>query len=152
MVNKEKFVLPTIIALLAVIVGLFAFVSNVRPAGASAPVYESNYSTTTRSTDASATYSSRVCTGSCQIASIIIVQPATAGYLRFWDATTTATSTIQSDVASSTASLTLGKAIARVLSASDVFGFLQIDATMNNGIVLETSTGFDGEYIITWKK
>lgn len=153
MTQKNKLVLPAIIAiLLFASFGLFAFSRNVHPVSASAPVYESNYATTSRSTDASATKSSNICTGSCQIASIVIVQPATAGFLRIWDATTTSTSTAQNDVASSTAQITIAKAIGRVQSSSDAFGTLVIDAVMNYGIVVETSTGFDGEYIITWKK
>lgn len=149
----QKLVLPAIITVaIMAVVAFFVFSNNVEQAVASAPVYESNVSTTTRSTSASGTLSYAACTGSCQFASIIVNQVGTAGYVRIWNATSTATSTYQTtDVGTSTA-ITKGIEIAQILGSSDAAGTLVYDVQANLGIVIETSTGFDGQYTVTWKK
>lgn len=141
-----------VIAMIITAFVFFAFSNNVQPAKASIETYASYNSTTTRSTDASGTYSSNVCQGNCQLGSIIVNQVATAGYVRIWNATSTATSTYQNDQASSTAAITWGKPVAKILGTSDAAGTLVYDTIMTNGIVIETSSGFDGEYTITFKR
>ena len=141
--------------IVAIIFTAFAFLifsNNIKPVQGSAPIYESNNSTTTRSTDASGTVSSVVCKSGCQLASVIVNQPASAGYVRIWNATSTATSTYQNDRPSTATAITWGKAIAKITGAGDAFGTLVYDAVADNGIVIETSSGFDGEYTITWKR
>lgn len=132
--------------------GVWMFTQNTLPATASAPVYESYTSTTTRAADASGSYSSVVCQDNCQFGSVVVNQVATAGYVRIWNATSTATSTYQEDHASTTAAITWGKPVAKILGSSDAAGTLVYDVNMSNGIVIETSTGFDGEYTITFKR
>lgn len=141
-----------VLAMIVTAFAFFAFSNNVQPATASIGTYESYNSTTTRSTDASATLSSVVCKDNCQLGSIIVNQVATAGYVRIWNASSTATSTYQNDVASTTAAITWGKPVAKILGSSDAAGTLVYDTIMTNGIVIETSTGFDGEYSITFKR
>ena len=149
----QKYVFPTVIlAMVATAFAFFFFSNNVHPVVASIGTYESYNSTTTRSTDASGTFSSVVCKDNCQLGSIIVNQVATAGYVRIWNATSTATSTYQNDQASSTAAITWGKPVAKILGTSDAAGTLTYDTIMTNGIVIETSTGFDGEYTITFKR
>lgn len=153
MQKTTNLVYPVLIV--ATIFTAFAFLifsNNIKPVQGSAPIYESNNSTTTRSTDASAATSSVVCKTNCQIASVIVNQPASAGYVRIWNATSTATSTYSNDQASTTAAITWGKPIAKITGAGDAFGTLIYDSAADNGIVIETSVGFDGEYTITWKR
>lgn len=147
---SKNYVLPAII--LSMIVTAFAFsafISNVQNVSASAPIYESKISTTTRSTSASATVSYVLCTGACQLSSIIVNQPATAGYVRVWNATSTATSTYQTTDVSTSTVITKGIPIAQILGSSDVAGDITYDIGMSLGVVVETSTGFDGEYTVT---
>lgn len=130
----------------------WAFSNSVRPVTASTDTFNSYYSTTTNSTGASATLSANLCKDNCQFGSLVITQPASAGYVRVWNATSTATSTYSWDQASTTASITWGKAVAKFDSASDVTGTYVFDTLMSSGIVVETSTGFNGEYVITYKR
>lgn len=153
MQHKQTLVLPAIIMALTIAAfAFFSFSNNVKTATGSIGTFESYYSTTTNSTAASGTVSSNICLGQCQLGSLVVTQVGTAGYVRIWNATSTATSTYQWDQASTTAAITWGKAVARVLGSSDAAGTLVFDTMMTNGIVIETSTGFDGEYIVTWKK
>ena len=151
--ETKKYVLPAII--LSMIVTAFAFYTftvDMHPASASAPTYESYNSTTTNSVLASGSVSKVVCTGNCQFGSIIVSQVGTAGYVRVWNATSTATSTYATTDTSTSSSVTVGVAVTKVLGSSDAFGTLVYDVEMNKGIVVETSTGFDGEYQITYKR
>lgn len=109
------------------------------------------YATTTSSTDGSATLSYMACKGpsgaaNCMLGSLVVVQPATAGYVRLWDATSTATTSY-----TSTRSGTFGLPVARVDNASDAFGTLTFDQSLQTGLVIETSADFNGEYVVTWK-
>ena len=152
-ISKSKYALPLVI--LAMMITAFAFWSfslSVQPATASIGTFDSYNSTTTRAANASGTYSSNVCKDNCQFGSIVVTQPGTAGYVQVWNATSTATSTYQNDQASTTAAITWGKPVAKITGASDVAGDYVFDVMMTNGIVIETSTGFDGEYVITYKR
>lgn len=152
-IKTNKAVLPTVIfAMIVTAFAFWAFSNNVRPVTASIGTYDSYFSTTTSSKGASATLSSVVCKDNCQFGSLIVSQPATAGYVRIWNATSTATSTYQNDQASSTLPITWGKPVAQVLGSSDVAGDMTFDVIMPLGIVVETSVGFDGEYVITYKR
>lgn len=150
---KEKIVLPAILtALMLTAFALYAFIVNVQSVVASAPIYESNLSTTTRSTSASATASYVACTGPCQLGSIVVNQVGTAGWVRVWNATSTATSSYQTTDVATSSLQTKGIEIAQVLGSSDAAGTLVYDVQASLGIVIETSTGFDGQYTITYKK
>jgi hypothetical protein len=152
-ISKAKYAVPVVIlAMMITALAFYSLFNSSRPAVASIGTYDSYNATTTRSTDASGTYSSVVCKDNCQLGSIVVNQVGTAGYVRVWNATSTATSTYQNDQASSTAAITWGKPVAKILGTSDAAGTLVYDVMMNNGIVIETSTGFDGEYTITWKR
>lgn len=153
MSSTSRYILPIIVTLMAMTAfALYAVISNVQYAGAAAPIFESNNSTTTRSTSASATVSYVACTGSCQLASIIVNQTATAGYVRVWNATSTATSTYQTTDTATATAITKGIPIAQIAGATDVGGTLIYDIAANLGLVIETSSGFDGEYTITYKR
>lgn len=109
-------------------------------------------STTTRSTSASATAGYQLCSSRGVLGSIVVNQVGTAGYVQVHDATSTATSTYAStDTSSSSPFTTLGKPIAKVTGASDAAGTLTYDLNSFAGLVVETSTGFDGEYTITYR-
>ena len=82
--------------------------------------------------------------------SIIVNQVGTAGYLKVYDATSTATSTYQTDDVKN-ATLTIGKIIAHVLGTSDAAGTLVYDVQVVKGIVVETGDGYDGDYTITYR-
>ena len=151
--TQTKYALPAIIlAMMITAFAFFAFTNSVRPVTASIGTFDSYNATTTRSTEASATYSSVVCKDNCQLGSVIITQPASGGYLRIWNATSTATSTYTDIQASTTAAITWGKALAKFDSGSDVVGTYVFDTIMTNGVVIEASTGFNGEYVVTWKR
>jgi hypothetical protein len=151
--TQTKYALPAIIlAMMITAFALYSFSNAVRPAVASITTYESYNSTTTRAANASGTFSSNVCKDNCQFGSIIVTQAGTAGYVQVWNATSTATSTYQDVQASTTASITWGKPIAKIAGATDAAGTYVFDTIMTNGIVIETSTGFDGEYVITFKR
>lgn len=127
------------------------FTENILSVSASAPTYESYNSTIASSTMASATLSTSICTGSCQLGSIVVNQVGTDGYVRIWNATSTATSTYATTDTATSSNVTVGMPIARVYGASDAAGTLIYDVVMNKGIVVEVGTGFDGEYTITYK-
>lgn len=148
--SKNKKILLIIAALIA---ALILVVGGEKRLGAVPGGGENAYyATTTRSTSASATASYSACTGRCIFGSIIVNQVGTAGWVRVWDATSTATSTyVLTTTGSSSPYTTLGSPIAQVLGTSDVAGVLTYDVGVNQGIVVETSTGFDGEYTITYK-
>jgi hypothetical protein len=151
--ETKKYVLPAIILSMIVTAFMFyAFMVGMRPVSASAPIYESYLSTTSSSVLASGSVSKVLCTGNCQFGSIVVSQPGTAGYVRVWNATSTATSTYATTDTATSSSVTVGVAISKVSGASDAFGTLVYDVAMNKGIVVETSTGFDGEYQITYKR
>ena len=151
--ETRNYVLSVSILTMFIIASMvYAFMVNMQPAVASAPTYESYNSTTTSSTWASATVSKVICTGNCQIGSIIVSNPGTAGYVRVWNATSTATSTYATTDTSTSTSVTVGMPIAKVSGASDAFGTVVFDVAVNKGIVVETSIGFDGEYQITYKR
>ena len=142
--NKLKLsVAGLLIALAAWFVGGTANLGGVRTGDA-------YVATTTRSTSESATVSYLVCGGSGTFGSIVVVQPATAGYVRVWNATSTATSTYNSTDVATTA--TFGVSLAQVLSASDVVGTLVFDSAYTKGLVVETSMAFNGEYVVTCKQ
>lgn len=150
---SKQYALPAIILAMTITAFAFwAFSNNMKPAVASIGTYESYNATTTRAADASATLSSVICKDNCQLGSIVVTQAATAGYVRIWNATSTATSTYQSDDMATSSAFTLGRRVAQVAGATDAAGTLVFDVIMTKGIVVETSSGFDGEYVITFKR
>jgi hypothetical protein len=106
--------------------------------------------TTTSSLGASATYSPLVCSGNSIFGSVIVSQLATAGFVRVWNATSTATSTYQTDNIN-TAGVTFGKELVKVDSASDVAGTYTFDVGVEKGVVVETASDFNGQYVLTCK-
>jgi hypothetical protein len=147
--NQKLLFGAIVLVLLGVLAGGFAFRTPAVGGVGSAEAY---YATTTTSVDASASTSWLACTGSCILGSIVVTQPGSAGWVRIWNATSTATSSYVSDVASSTRLITIGAQIAQVTGATDVGGTYMFDMEASRGIVIETSTGFDGQYIITYKR
>lgn len=142
---NHKLLFAGIVAVLAgVLIGGFVVSSPVVGGVNSSEGY---YSTTTRSTSASATVGWKACSGSCIFGSVIVDQLGTAGWVRIWDATSTATSTYQGE----TTTGTYGRELAQITGTSDVAGTYVFDTVANKGIVVETSTGFDGHYIVTYK-
>lgn len=147
---KNKIILGIAGALLAV---ASWFVGQVTPTNlgsvASTEVYRA---TTTDSTDANKSY--LACKGACMLGSIIVTQPGTAGYVRIWDATSTATSTLVETFpfSSTTYAVAVGRPVAQVLGSSDVAGTYTFDFETTYGVVIETSTGFDGQYQVTVKQ
>jgi hypothetical protein len=143
--NQKLLFGAIVVVLLGVLVGGFAVKSPALGGVNSADGY---FSTTTRSTSASASAGWKACTGPCIFGSVVVDQLASAGFVRIYDATTTATSTYQGE----TSVGTYGREIAHIDSASDVAGTYVFDVVANKGIVVETSTGFNGHYIITYKR
>lgn len=160
MTNTHRYLVPAIVSIgimLAVLLGVVLATNSPRTALGSVSIVDVYKSTTTVSTSGSATVSYAACRGQCVVGSIIVTQPATAGYIRLWDATSTATSTYSglrddTSMASGTPYTTLGRPIAQVLGTSDVAGTLTFDAATIQGLVIETASGFDGEYVITFKR
>jgi len=72
--------------------------------------------------------------------------------VRVWNASSTATSSYQTTDVSTSTLITKGIPIAQITGASDAAGTFVYDVAANVGIFVETSTGFDGEYTITYKK
>lgn len=145
--NKTYIIFAVVVVVLA---GALVFTQAPRVGGvASAETY---YATTTTSADASAATSWLACKGSCVLGSVTVTQPGTAGWVRLWNATSTATSSYTSDVASSTRDITIGAQVGQILGTSDVAGTYMFDARLERGLVIETSTGFDGQYVVTWKQ
>lgn len=145
----------TLIAVAALILSVFAIIGGadiVRNVGV--PMAESMNATTTSSADASATASYVACIGKCQLGSIVVTQVGTAGWVRVWDATTTATSTYvePTPFSSSTYAVAVGRPIAQITGASDVAGTYTFNTDTYWGLVVETSTGFDGQYQVLWTR
>ena len=107
---------------------------------------DSYNSTTTDSTHIDGKKGVVACVGPCQFGSIVVTQVGTAGYVEVYDATSTASSTY-----SLNDSATYGRLLGKVTGATDVGGTYTFDIQARKGIVVETSTGFDGQYVITWK-
>jgi hypothetical protein len=155
MQNTQKLVLPVIVLGIVLTAFAFFFVSqNARIAVASAPMYDSYKATTTSSGDASATASYVACLGQCQLGSIVVSQVGTAGWVRVWDATSSATSTMvePTPFSSSTYAVAVGRPIVQITGASDVAGTYVFDTETSYGVVVETSIGFDGQYQVMWRK
>lgn len=145
MENKnKKYLIPLMVAL-AFVIGVLS-VNASRSVGGVA-TGQAYISTTTDSTHTSGTISLPLCLGSSIFGSIVVNQVGTAGYVRVWDATSTASSTY-----SLTRTATYGREIAKVTGASDAAGTLTYDTQALIGVVVETSTGFDGQYTVTCKR
>lgn len=136
----------------AFILGVLIMTVKPAPLGGVASV-DAYTSTTTRSTSASATASYRACGNRAVFGSIVVNQPASAGWVRVWDATSTATSTyvLPSPFSSTTYAVAVGREIAQISSASDVVGTYTYDVATTYGVVVETAVGFDGQYTVTCK-
>jgi len=143
--NQKLLFGAIVLVLLGVLAGGFVVKTPALGGVNSADGY---FSTTTRSTSASATTGWRACTGPCIFGSIVVDQLATGGFVRVYDATSTATSSYQGE----TSTGTYGREIAHIDSASDVAGTYIFDVVANRGVVVETSSGFNGHYIITYKR
>lgn len=106
---------------------------------------EGYVSTTTSSTYANTAY--KLFTGSGMAGSIVITDDPTAGYVRLWDATSTATSTYQGESPAGT----YGRLIAQTaIDATEQT--LTLDAVVNYGLVIETQAGFNGIVVVTGKR
>ena len=94
-------------------------------------------STTTVATSANTHWQARSTAngGGCSLGSIVVAS-SSAATIKIWNATST------TDVASTTI-LTTDKNIAE--------GTYTFDIVCTRGLVIETSTGFDGVYVVTWR-
>jgi len=132
------------IVLAVVLVGVFVFSDNA-PSFGSIESGQAYNSTTTSATYANTAY--RAFLGSGIAGSIVTGDDPTAGYIRLWDATSTATSTYQGESPAGT----YGRLIAQ--TAVDVAeGTLTLDAVVNYGLVIETQAGFNGITTVTYKR
>jgi hypothetical protein len=159
MTKTSKYLVPAIIATGLFFAMLLGVIVSQTPKTAlgSVSIVDVYKSTTTRATSGEAASSFMACKGQCVVGSIVVVQPATAGYVQLWDATSTATSTYSglrddTSMASGTPYTTLGRPITSVLGSSDVVGTLTFDLGTIQGLVVETSDDFNGEYVLTYKK
>lgn len=144
---KEK-VLFILAVLVAFVFGAYA---PAQPKLGSVATGESYLATTTSSVDGSATASYVACKSpsglsGCNLGSVVVVQPATAGYVRLWAATSTASSSYTTNING-----TYGLQIALINSGTDAVGTLTFDQVASPGLVVETSADFNGEYVITSK-
>ena len=145
---KNKFILWLIGIALVFVGWLIGFVPQ-SPLGGVTPG-QAYIATTTSSTSGSGTYSYPLCVGHATLGSLTVVQPATTGYVELWHATSTATSTYASTNIATTN--TFGISIAKVLSASDVVGTLNFDKELIKGLVIETASDFNGQYVVSCRK
>lgn len=160
MTKTFKYLVPAIIATGLFMAMLLGVIISQAPkvAVGSVNTTDSYKATTTDSTTGSATVSSAICKGNCVFGSIVVTQVGSAGWVRLWDATSTATSTYSTSLrddqsmASGTPYTTLGRPIAQITGASDVAGTYTFDVQTIQGLVIETASGFDGQYIVTFKK
>jgi hypothetical protein len=135
------------------IVSVFTLVQDrSNSALASVPMSNEYQATTSRSTSASGLTGWSAVNGPAVIGSVVVNVPASAGYVQLWDATSTATSTYYStDVASSSPTKTIGAPLVKIDSGSDVGGTYTYDINVRTGLVVETASGFNGEYTITYR-
>jgi hypothetical protein len=120
---------------------------------ASVPMSNEYQATTSRSTSAAGLTGWSAVNGPAVVGSIVVNIPASAGYVQLWDATSTATSTYYStDVASSSPTKTIGAPLIKIDSGSDVAGTYTYDINVRTGLVVETASGFNGEYTITYRQ
>jgi hypothetical protein len=80
------------------------------------------------------------------LGSAVVTASSSAGYIRFWDATSTATSTYQNEDNTAT-NTTYGRPVADIRGGGvQTFTF---DAVLFKGLCVETSSGFNGIVTVT---
>lgn len=86
------------------------------------------------------------CFSAQTLGSAIVTASSTGGYLRFWDATSTATSTYQNEDNTAT-NTTYGRQIADIRGGGvQTFTF---DTVLFKGLCMEVASGFDGKVTVT---
>lgn len=152
---KDKSLLLSVVALIVAIAAILGG-SQVANLGGLNPGEAYGWATTTDSTDASATLSYTACSNAssrgCILGSVVISQPATGGYIRIWDATSTATSTYVTEpvpFSSSTYAVAVGRIITTFDSSNDVAGTYVFDVPVYYGVVVETASSYDGQAVIS---
>ena len=144
---KEKILTGIVAALLA----LTGWLSGHQSAPVGSVGHTNEYrATTTSSTSACPTASFLAVVGPATLGSIVVNNVATAGYVRVWNATSTATSSYAT-TDETLATATFGLPVAR-LKTTAVENTYTYDIVMSKGIVIETSSGFDGNYTITYHR
>lgn len=138
--RKIDFVFGIVLVVLA---GFF-FNANTQSFGSVATV-EAYNSTTTSSTYANTAY--RAFSGTGMVGSIVITDDPSAGYIKIWDATTTATSTYQGESPAGT----YGRLVAQT-AIDTLEQAITLDVAVKYGLVIETQAGFNGIASITYKK
>lgn len=141
----QKLLFAGIVAVLAVVAVVGFSAGQTRLGSVATP--ESYYSTTTVAGMASTTGGWKVCSGYCVLGSIVVDQPGSAGWVRVWDATSTATSSYRGQ----TTTGTYGRELGQITGASDVGGTYTYDVVATKGLVIEVSSTYDGHYVVTYK-
>ena len=133
---NQKVFLIGVVAIVVFAAGLYFFTGEepkIRGVGQGS---EYN-STTTRSTSAGTHWQAKVASlGGCSLASVVIASSTNSTGFQLRDATST------TDVASTT--------IVQ-FKPSTVEGTYTFDLVCTRGLVVVTPTGFQGEYVITWR-
>ena len=126
----NNYILPIFAFVIGVMVG-YLFVTNA-PVGSVSVSNEYN-ATTTDSTSAGTV--SVLTNRGCTVGSVVIAT-SSGGTLTIKNATS------QTDTASSTLVL---------IPINTIAGTYTYDVTCDRGLVLEIGSGFDGEYVVTWR-
>lgn len=141
---KNTLAITGVIALIAFALSLLIIGQQDKTAFASTSRGSEYQSSMATSGLASASVSK--CFSADTLGSVIVTASSTGGYLRLWDATSTATSTYQNEDNTSTTS-TYGRMIADIRGGGvQTFTF---DSVLFKGLCIEVATGFDGKSTIT---
>jgi hypothetical protein len=147
-ISLQNVILTAILGAL-VVLG-FMFIPFAQPAVGSVSISNSYSSTSTDSVDASATVGRVVKNGSGEFGSFVVTAiSGGAGPIRFWDATSTATSSYQNEDNTST-STTYGRLIAQ-FDATTTSGTYTLDVNYFKGLVVEVPVAYGGKGVVTFR-
>lgn len=134
-----KEVYPFMLALILIAAAVFGYYSVLpQVANGSVITGQAYNSTTSISTSAGSFWQARSTSnvGGCELGSVIIASSTAASTFRLWDATST------TDVASTSIV---------VFPTSAVAGTYTFDIVCKRGLIIDTPTGFNGVYVVTWR-
>lgn len=103
--------------------------------------------TATTTTSSYANTAVKVMTGPGMIGHIVVTTAPSAGYVKFWDATTTATSTYQGEGSAGTRNRLISQTAVSLAAGTYV-----LDAEVKDGLIIETQAGFNGIITSTYKR
>lgn len=124
--------------------GFFAF--NKEASFGSVESAAGAYSATT-TTSSYANTAFKVMTGPGMVGHIVVTTAPSAGYIKLWDATSTATSTYQGEGSPGTRNRLIAQTAVALAAGTYVF-----DAEVKDGLVIETQAGFNGIISTTYKR